>query len=452
MAVRDNQLRFSFDIKTEADGSTVAPTEQIISNAAFRVAGILHTNDHPKGSLLFYFDRRHLGMSLQNYSHSGEPGAYPIEFDIASNLSTNSQTPGVWYGFLICYDLRSLSIMVTNASGTCMFSNTFWRDNITDHLGKGGVSKKLWTNGSNYVRNATLHQRSMKIPLKTLKYEWQGAIGNKSRDRSGPTVHSSFWSPLKMISKGNDAFWTGGFNEGRTEIHKFNVSTAGVVTLNFGRFSAPSPSDPYPADIAFNSDWTRILVKYAVDGKVFSFDLNDGSGTETNLTFPGSATVGFTVPAGNTIATNPEDRNIAAVYYTNTEQVIIYGNAQSATPTTNWIIGMMNGYSNGPAIFEPDNTHEYRTNQLKLCSYYFDPNGNPTPDHRVSIPAVCFQSDGKVWVGDAATSRLLRFHTTGTQAGKFDTLIQYVAHTYTACVDSSPLGKIGPSWGISNSK
>jgi hypothetical protein len=442
MATKDNQLLFSFEVRKPGSGDQL-PTGDLVVGPGFRIWSDTNTTQNPS-RLHFYFDRVHNKQHLHNWATNGQLfGDSPNPFgDNGLQLIAHTELAAdTWHKFEVCYDRRIFFLNIYSG-GVHKWGTNIWRDNITEQFGLGGGNKfKVNPNPSytNYVRNGVLTKRVMSTPS---KYVWQGVIGNKSKDPSGPTVHSSFWAPLKIISKGDYGYWTGGFNEGRTEIHKFRVDKPEVVTMNFGRFSAPTPSDPYPVDIAFNSDWTRILVKYGVDNKVWSFDPDTGVGFETNDTiFPNSPTIGISVPPGNTIVTNPEDRNIAAVYYTNTEQVIVYTSAQSATPTISLVIGLVNGYSNGPSITEPHTGSNF-TNQLKLCSYYFDPDGTTSDDHRVSRPVIGFQSDGKLWVGDTATSRLLRFQTTGPQAGRWDKgIIQYVAHTYTGCVDPNSPGK-----------
>jgi hypothetical protein len=184
---------------------------------------------------------------------------------------------------------------------------------------------------------------------------------------------------------------------------------------------------PIATNLAYPSGDT-VYVKYN-DGAVYGFNVTTSSNMGSGFSFPGLPTVEFSTPGGIEIALHPTNPQIAAVYYTNTEQVVVYANAQTSTPTTLFTIGMVNGYSNGPSIAIPTNTHEFRTNQLKLCSYYYDADdASRGPDNRVYRPVLCFQSDGKLWISDTATSRMLRFDASGL----CDNWFMFVAHTYTA--------------------
>jgi hypothetical protein len=88
------------------------------------------------------------------------------------------------------------------------------------------------------------------------------------------------------------------------------------------------------------------------------------------------------------------------------------------------VIGVAGGYANGPSILIPATNSTFRT-QIKLGALWFD-------NHVRRTNAVLgFEPNGKLWVSDTTTSRMLRFMTDGG----CDAWIMYVPHTYFASAD-----------------
>src|SRR5205085_6438441 len=69
-------------------------------------------------------------------------------------------------------------------------------------------------------------------------------------------------------------------------------------------------------------------------------------------------------------------------------------------------------------------------NRVKLSPYYYS-SDDGTRIHRA---ALCFEPNGKLWIGDTATGRMLRFNENGTNA-IYDTNFMFVPHTYRVSVD-----------------
>jgi hypothetical protein len=171
-------------------------------------------------------------------------------------------------------------------------------------------------------------------------------------------------------------------------------------------------------------------VKYN-DGNVVAFDTATTATLADRLPHWEPPAVNVPVAGSSAIAVHPEDESLVAVYYHTTEQVVVYTNAMATNAWgTNFVIGVSGGYRNGPGILTPTNTVDYRRS-VKLSGHYFDADAMTNGGTRVANAVLCFQSDGKLWVGDALTSRMLRFDTEGL----CDTWFMFVAHTYVASVD-----------------
>ena len=170
-----------------------------------------------------------------------------------------------------------------------------------------------------------------------------------------------------------------------------------------------------------------------IRGLVYSFNV-------TNFTFLGSnnwylplqpnpTNLNPTIAAANRvdISTNPVDGKIA-VFDGSSQQVKIYSSSGSLVLT----IGTNGGYANGPAVPYPTTNDTNFAKIVKLGGYYDD------DGQRIPRATVCYQTDGKLWVSDTATSRMLRFNADGS----LDTFIETVPHSYRVSVDPNNTNRL----------
>ena len=210
-----------------------------------------------------------------------------------------------------------------------------------------------------------------------------------------------------MVSRGTNVFYTGGYNEGKWDVQKFHTSNPQVVVTNFSASGRKQLGAPWPMDMAYPDDNT-LLVKYN-DGNVVAFDPNTTAKISEELT--NFVSVPYYSESGGVVAVDPIDSTRAAVYYHTTDQVVVY-TVDETGPRTNFVIGAAGGYANGPSVLVPTNTVAFRES-LKLSGFYYDADGTTNADARITNAVLCFQEDGKLWVSDTLTSRMLRFDTNG---------------------------------------
>jgi hypothetical protein len=169
-------------------------------------------------------------------------------------------------------------------------------------------------------------------------------------------------------------------------------------------------------------------------GLHWTFDANTCAPIATNNTyFPvefNPTNLSPAVAASNRLAvsTNPVDGKIA-VFDASSQQVKVYNANGTGVVFT---IGVSNGYANGPSVPYPVTGNTNFASTVKLGGYY-DDGGT-----RVRRATVCYQADGKLWVSDTATARMLRFNSDGS----LDTFIETIPHSYYTSVDPNDTKRV----------
>jgi FlgD Ig-like domain/Fibronectin type III domain len=80
----------------------------------------------------------------------------------------------------------------------------------------------------------------IKLLQQNTEYVWDGAIGNTSADRSGPTVHTGFYPIQDMTITGTNAFYVTGYNEGEYDFRQFFTTDPQRVTLRWSADGRPA--------------------------------------------------------------------------------------------------------------------------------------------------------------------------------------------------------------------
>jgi hypothetical protein len=411
--IEPGAMTLSFDVP-----SRVLPLHgSIIRGPGFRVWADWQASRY--GTLRFLFQQLYRGMPLNEWSGGN---SFPAAFE--GSVSIEMPPPdGSVFRVTVEYDLHTARVVVSNAT-TSLVRRVLWRDNMTDALGTDGPATAVVDHPA-----VTLVAFTPATPRPASRYVWEGVIGNTSHHPYGPGVHAPWWPIARMVSRGSNVFYTGGYNEGKWDVQKFDINNPQVVVTNFSASGRKQLGPPFPVDLRTLDDST-LLVKYN-DSNVVAFD----AATTVKLAdgLPEWEAPSVLVPTNDStaMAVHPEDPNTVAVYYASTDQVVVYTNSSSATEWgTNFVIGVAGGYATGPSVPAPTNTIEFRYN-VKLSGFYYDADGTTNSDARITNAVLCFQSDGKLWVSDTLTSRMLRFDT----AGLCDSWFMFVAHSYHAYVD-----------------
>lgn len=428
-------IAFEFQNRLQTNGTDVrGPQGNLIRGKGFRVWA---DSGSTYSTLRFYFESMYRGLPLNIFTTVDD---YPDANEVQVAEYVLPAPDNTFHKYLINYDFRTFRLIVSNSASNLLTNIVVWRDNVMDALGTNGPSSLVLSNGGQMANSIVTNFSFTPAQFAPAsRYVWEGVIGNTSQNPSGPTAHSGFWPIKKMVSKGSNVFYTCGFNEGGLDILRFNTNNHQIVNTNFGSNGRRvQDGSTYPIDMAYK-DATNLYVLYTNKATsnlwVSSYDVNTcvSNGAPALSQFP-AAPVNTNVPTANgVLAVHPDDSSIVAVYYTNAAQVVVYTNANSPTGKgTNFVIGVRNGYSNGPSILIPTNTATFRTN-LKLDPHYFESNSEKAID-----AALCFQSDGKLWVGDAITARMLRFDTSGL----CDAWFMYVPHSYCGFADPNDPSRV----------
>lgn len=424
----DNHFSLYFELKnaTAGQGSSAKPQGHLIRGKGFRVWA---ESSSTYSTLRFYFEKMYRGLPLNIFRGTDD---FPAPYEKQVAEYELPAPDGTFHKYLIKYDFRTFRLTVSNSTSQ-IADIVSWRDNMMDALGTNGPSSTIISNmTSNVVQNVTFTPAQFQ-PVS--RYVWEGSIGNTSQELVGPSVHSPWWPLLKMVSKGTNVFYTCGYNEGRWNIQRFHTNNFQFVNTNFSWNGEIQLNFVYPVDMALDSAGTTLYVRFfdksATNYFTNTFNADTCAPISTNTaSWPSSPILTIPTNGSLAVATHPENSSIAAVYYKDSDQVVVYTNA-TGTFGTNFVIGVAGGYSNGPSILVPTNTGSFRQN-VKLGGYYYDPDPNPDPTaSRKNVAVLCFQSDGKLWVGDTITARMLRFDTSGLCDGWF----MSIPHSYCAYVN-----------------
>ena len=80
----------------------------------------------------------------------------------------------------------------------------------------------------------------IKLLLHNTEYVWDGAIGNTSTERSGPTVHAAFLPMRDMAIAGTNAFYVTGYNEGKYDFCNFLTTDPQHVRMKWSANGQPA--------------------------------------------------------------------------------------------------------------------------------------------------------------------------------------------------------------------
>jgi hypothetical protein len=404
-------MSLAFDV-----GSDAFPLQgSLLRGRGFRVWADSGAGEH--GTLRFLFQQMYCGLPLNEWTGGN---SFPAAFEGSVGIEMPAPMGGP-QRVALNYDLHTIELSVSDAQGV-RTNFTLWRDNMTDALGNDGPTEITVEHPA--VSNVAFTPAD---PLPPSRYVWEGVIGNTSHAAVGPGVHSPWWPISKMVSRGTNVFYTCGYNEGKWDVQKFYTANPQAVVTNFSASRRKQLGENWPVDMAYPDDST-LLVKYR-DGNVVAFDPYTTAKIAEGL--PDFSAVSAAVPleGSSAVAVHPTDGSRVAVYYYTSDQVVVY-TVDGTSARTNFVIGAAGGYANGPSVLVPTNTVGFRES-VKLSGHYYDADGTTNTDARITNAVLCFQADGKLWVSDALTSRMLRFDTTGL----CDAWFMFVAHTYNAYVD-----------------
>lgn len=287
---------------------------------------------------------------------------------------------GAWHKITAEYDLQFVTI---KRDGVTVVRD--WLDSQTTEIPTGAprTTSAFNTPLRNLVTRNFKPETLPKPPVR-----WQGVIGNSSVPNSGPTMWATFFPANSMCAWGDYIFVSFGFNEAFPELVRFHKDRPQATDLQFGmRHLATLDEVRVPVDLAIGAD--NLLYVKRANGTVTKFDPNTGQALSQ---LAGSA---ITFPA-------PPARPVA--------------NGDQTWSANGKVIGEPGGYANGTEI------------KLTRFAHWFIDGGRQTRT------ASCYQNDGKFWLSDTATCRLIRFHADGTPDG---TVIHWTPHSYIMAVDKN---------------
>lgn len=285
---------------------------------------------------------------------------------------------GAWHKITAEYDLQFVTI---KRDGVVVVRD--WLDQVTTEIpSRPGLALSFNTP----IRNIKATPFAVAPILPEVR--WQGVVGNSSVPNHGPSMWATFFPANAMCAWGDYVFVCFGFNEAFPELVRFHKNNPQATDLQFGmRHLATLDEVRVPVDLAIGTD--NLLYVKRANGLVTKFDPNTGKALSP---LNGSA-IGFPAPAPRPVPL-----------------------ADQTWSVNGKIIGEPNGYANGTDI------------KLTRFAHWFIDGG------RKNRSAACFQNDGKVWLSDTATTRLIRFNADGTPDG---TVIHWTPHSYVMAVDKN---------------
>lgn len=359
--------------------------------------------------LAVYFDQRYRGWPLKQF-----PRATPEP--VRAKLTTVDRTPA---RYKIIYDLQRVQILRNGVPLELLGAGSVeWLDGMTDFVGTNGPPNVRIPKSNAAVTNVSV--RSIPAPKPT-KYTYLGSIGNTSSNFYGPSMHAAYQSIKSMVihPNGTDAFYTTGYNENLYELQKFNPAHPQIVQTNFGRKITVLMGNALITNLAIAGN---VLYAQRSDGVTDQYDTATCKPLGPAKGFSAKAMPRVESHTGVPLAwsQSPADGSIA-IYDAALDVVRVYDRSGKKLLHS---IGLTNGYANGPSILAPANQPGFR-DRVKLGALWYD------KQNRATNATVAFQPDGKLWVSDTTTGRMLRFTTNGG----CDAWFMFVPHTYVASAD-----------------
>ncbi len=369
--------------------------------------------------LKIFFDQRYRGYPLKDFPRDTPQGIRVVATNIDSTLTH----------YKIIYDRQRVRVFRgtnalpllggrTNTIPGIANTTVEWLDNMTDAVGSNGPVNLTVPVSNMQISNVTVQTLPFSNPS---RYTYLGSIGNTSSNFFGPSMRAAYQNIKKMvIHDGANGFSTVTYNENLRELQKFDPLNPQTIVSNFGNKVITTSTLITNMTVSNNV----LYVRYDSDRTDWYNVTNCafiGTGGSNTFPMPGAPTVS-NPSIGRRLdwSKSPVDGTIA-VYDANIDVVRVY-NANSNGLV--YSIGITNGYSNGPSILIPSTDSSFRS-QVKLGAMWWDKTQKKTN------ATVCFQQDGKLWVSDTATSRMLRFTTNGG----CDAWFMFVPHTYSASAD-----------------
>jgi hypothetical protein len=194
VVLEDNPMALYFELTPTAE-----PLQgSLLRGKGFRVWADWRSSSN--ATLRFYFQQMYRGLPLNDWS--GGHG-YPGDYEKA--VSLDLPTPdGQVHRVFLQYDLRSIYVTVSNSTQR-ISEYGLWRDNMTENLGTDGPDQVA------VDHSAVANVSYVPAEARPSRYIWEGVLGNTSLAPAGPSVHSPWWPISKMISRGRDVFFTGGY-------------------------------------------------------------------------------------------------------------------------------------------------------------------------------------------------------------------------------------------------
>jgi len=285
---------------------------------------------------------------------------------------------GAWHKITAEYDLQFVTI---KRDGVTVVRD--WLDSQTTEIPTGPVRPVNFNTPLRGVRSSEFEVSSLNPPVR-----WQGVIGNSSVPNRGPSMWATFFPANAMCAWGDYVFVCFGFNEAFPELVRFHKNNPQATDLQFGMRHLATIDEPrVPVDLAIGPD--NLLYVKCANGTVTKFDPSTGAALSP---LKGSA-IAFPTPAPRPVPLADQTWNVNGK-----------------------VIGEPGGYANGTEI-----------KLTRFGHWFIDGGRNPRT-------AACFQNDGKFWLSDTATTRLIRFNADGAPDG---TVIHWTPHSYIMAVDKN---------------
>jgi hypothetical protein len=246
-----------------------------------------------------------------------------------------------------------------------------------------GTNSAVWDGLDDNSNPVAAGAYQIKVLQHNTEYVWDGAVGNSSAEKSGPTVHRGFWPMRDMAISGTNAFYVSGYNEGMYDFRNFLTTDPQHVKLAwYWVYSAQFNRNNSASGDVNDLNWLWV----AADSNRVYFACS-GTPNPATLTVPNSY-------PGCIVVCNVADNSAAAF----TSGVQILNNGANSPLPSGIYVGTQPGLSglsvqlNGnllAASVTPDN-RVYLVNKLS---------GTAVNSFSVASPGrLNFSPDGSLWV------------------------------------------------------
>jgi hypothetical protein len=97
-----------------------------------------------------------------------------------------------------------------------------------------GTYSAVWDGLDDNSNAAPAGVYQIKLLQHNTEYVWDGAIGNTSAEKAGPTVHAEYYQMRDMTITGTNAFYVSGYNENKYDFCNFSTTDPQRVIMKWG--------------------------------------------------------------------------------------------------------------------------------------------------------------------------------------------------------------------------